>query len=98
MHLIPHLLEAECAAEALTLIRDGFFGRRHGQVESRHDLDDARSLTLALVAENDQAAILELAQTDNLWQRDGVASGLQAAPPADNDFLDRVVGALLQVS
>jgi hypothetical protein len=98
MHLIPHLLEVECAAEALAVIRDGFFGRRHGQVDSRHDLDDARSLTLALVPENDQAAILELAQTDNLWQRDGVAAGLQAAPPADNDFLDRVVGALLQVS
>jgi hypothetical protein len=97
-HLIGHLLEGGFGAEALAVIRDGFFGQRRSHIDSRLDLDDTRSLTLALVSDKDQAAILELAQTDNLWQRDGVAAGLLAAPADDDDFVDRVVAALLQVN
>jgi hypothetical protein len=83
-------------AEALAAIRNGFFGERRAHIGPGQDLDDARNLTLALVAAEDQAAILELAQTDNVWQRDGVAAGLQAAPQADDDFAGRVVTALQQ--
>jgi hypothetical protein len=97
-NLIAHLLEGGFVAEARGLVRDCFFGERRGYVAPRQDLDDTRSLTLALVASRDQSAILELAQTDNLSQRDGVAAGLQEAPRDYNDFVDRVVGGLLQVS
>jgi hypothetical protein len=96
-HLMGHLLEADLRMEALAVVRDGFFSKRRSWVDPRHDLDDTRELTLALVGNKDQPAILELAQTDNLWQRDGVAAGLQAAPPSDNDFVDHIVAALLQV-
>jgi hypothetical protein len=94
-HLIAHLLEDGFVGEAQTLIRDGFFRERRAFIDPRQDLDDTRSLTLALVANKDQVAILELAHTDNVWQRDGVASGLQAADARDNNFVDSVVGALL---
>jgi hypothetical protein len=102
-HLIEHLLESGFAAEALAAVRGGFFGKRQAyaasrQYDRRHDLDDARALTLALVADKDSAAILELAQTDNVWQRDGVAAALQSAPPAADDFVDGVVRTLLRVS
>jgi hypothetical protein len=97
MNLIGHLVDDKLKDEALMVVRNAFFAKRHAYVDPRYDLDDARSLTLALVAGKDQAAILELAQTENLWQRDGVASALQAAAPADDEFVDRAVGALLRV-
>jgi hypothetical protein len=96
-HLIGHLLDGNLREEALMLVRNRFFDKRRAYIDPRNDLDDARGLTLALVACKDQAAILELARTDNLWQRDGVTAGLQAAPPTDNEFVDRVVAALLRV-
>jgi hypothetical protein len=95
-HLIAHLMEGSFMSEALILLRNGFFRERRAYIDPRYDLDDARSLTLALVAGTDQAAILELAQTNNVWQRDGVASALQAAPEAEDDFVDSVVAALQQ--
>jgi TIR domain len=97
-HLIGHLLEGDLRDEALMVVRNGFFDKRRADVDPRYDLDDTRSLTLALVACKDQASILELAQTANLWQRDGVASGLQAAPREDDDFVDRTVEALFRVT
>jgi hypothetical protein len=95
--LIAHLIEAGLTEEALTAVRNGFFKARRGRVDPGYDLDDARALTLALIKDRNQSAILELAKTDNLWQRDGVAAGLQAAKPDDDDFVDRLVGALLAV-
>jgi hypothetical protein len=97
-HLVDHLLEGDLWDEALMAVHNGFFAERRAYVDPRYDLDDTRSLTLALVAGQDQVRILKLAQTDNLWQRDGVAAGLQVAPPDDDDFVDKVVGALLHVS
>lgn len=88
---------AAMTAEALAAIRDGFFVQRHSRVDPRHDLDDTRTLILALVRARNKPAILELAKTDNVWQRDGVAAGLQMAPPEADGFVDHVVGALLEV-
>jgi hypothetical protein len=96
-HFIAHLLEGGFTAEAAGAIRSGLFEKRQSKIASTQDLDDTRNLTLALVAANDRAAILELAQTANLSQRDGVAAGLQAAPLADHEFVDSVVGALLKL-
>jgi hypothetical protein len=94
--LIAHLLEVGLTGDALATIRDGFFVQRRNHIDPRHDLDDTRALILALVRARDEPAILELAKTDNVWQRDGVAAGLQAAQPDADDFVDRVVGALLE--
>jgi hypothetical protein len=96
-YLIAHLLEAGLTGEALAAVRDGLFGARRGQVDPGQDLDDTRELTLALLRARDQPAILELAKTDNIWQRDGVVAALQMAEADDNDFVDRVAGALLEV-
>lgn len=104
-HLIGHLLEGGFKAEALAVVRNGFFAQRRAHINLRDpqdiprcDFDDTRDLTLALIAGKDQAAILELAQTNNVSQRDGVAAALQSAPSAADDFVDGVVGALLRVS
>ncbi len=96
-HVIAHLLESGFHQEALALVRDGFFDKRRTHLDSNGDLDDARGLTLSLVEDGDEAAILELAQTDNIRQRDGIAAGLLAAPPAANAFVERVVTGLLKV-
>ncbi len=95
--LIAHLLEAGLTEDALAVIRGGFFSERRSHADPRRDLDDTRALILALVGARDERAILELAKTDNVWQRDGVAAGLQMAPPDADAFVDRVVGALLEV-
>ncbi len=96
-HLIAHLLEGGFRDEALALVRDGFFDKRSSQGDSGSDLDDARGLTLALVEEGNEAAILELAKTENVRQRDGVAAGLLAAEPSADNFVGRVVAELLSV-
>jgi hypothetical protein len=101
-HLIGHLLESDrdrgALTEAMSVVRAGFFDRRrrHG-VNQWHELDDTRALALALIDREDQAAILELARTSNIPQRDGVASALQSAPPDANAFVNEVVGKLLAV-
>jgi hypothetical protein len=103
-HLIGHLLEGGFKAEALAVVRDGFFAKRRAHIRRdpkdipRCDFEDTRDLTLALVVDKDHAAILELAQTDDISQRDGVAAALQSAPSAADDFVDGVVDALLRVS
>jgi len=96
-HLIAHLLENGELAEAVAAIRSGFFAARHAAVDQTLDLDDSRDVILALVAVEDEGAILALAQTDNVWQRDGVAAGLRLAPPGADGFVDRVVDRLLRV-
>jgi hypothetical protein len=95
-YLVAHLIEAGLCEEALGLVTGGFFERRHGLIEAHHDLTDARALTLALVATGEEEAIVGLARTDNLCQRDGVAAGLAGAPAAADDFVERVVRALLE--
>jgi TIR domain len=102
-HLVGHLLSPEplpgALAEALAAVRGGFYDqRRQRRISSWYDLDDTLSLVLAMVAARDQPAIVELAQTENIWQRDGVAAALQGAPPAADEFVDAVTGALLQVN
>jgi hypothetical protein len=97
-HLIAHLLESGYTAEALAEIRQGFFVKRRSYVDPRLDHDDSRALTMALVENQDQRAILELSQTDDIWQRDGVAAALQLAPHSADGLIDHVVGALLTLS
>jgi len=101
-NLIGHLINPdhvpEALAEALAQVRAGFFEQRRNAVNPRHDLEDTRDLVLAFVERHDQPAILELAQTTNIWQRDGVAAALQAAPPVADNFVNSIVGALLRVS
>ena len=94
---IVHLLEAGLRTEALAVIRTGFFDKRRAFVDMHRDFEDIRSLTLALVSVGDEVSIVGLAQTDNIGQRDGVAAGLQAAPPDADGFIEGVVKALLQV-
>jgi hypothetical protein len=101
-NLIDHLLLPDdlpgALEEALATVRAGFFAerRRYG-VGTSQDLNDTRILVLALVARHDHETILELAQTANVWQRDGVAAGLQAAPKSADDFVHGTVGELLLV-
>ena len=84
-------------AGALAAIRGGFFSVRHPTVDPILDLDDSRAVVTALVASENADAIVALARTDNVRQRDGVATALALAPPEAGAFVDRVVGALLQV-
>ena len=98
VYLIEHLLEGGFVTEAVAAVEGGFFAQRRGRVDPRCDLDDARRLTLALVGAANQAAIIKLARTTNVWQRDGVAAALQSAPPETSVFVDRVVAALLQLN
>jgi hypothetical protein len=97
LNLIPHLVESGLAAEALATVREGFFAARRGEIDPAADYDDARVLTVALVEAGDQAGIVELAKTDNIRQRDGVAAALQIAPPASEAFVAQVVNALMKV-
>jgi hypothetical protein len=95
-HAISHLLEEGQLAEARQAVAQGLFTDRLGRLkEPRLDAEDSRNLTLALVGARDKAGILALARTENTWQRDGVAAGLQSTPPSDAGFLDEVVAALL---
>jgi hypothetical protein len=96
-HMIAHLLEDGDVAGALAAIRGGFFSVRHPTVDPILDLDDSRAVVTALVASESADAIVALARTDNVWQRDGVAAALALAPPEAGAFVDRIVGALLQV-
>jgi TIR domain/AAA ATPase domain len=96
-YVIAHLLEAGMLDDALTLVRDGFFEERQRHLDTGADLGDARALTLALVGRGDEAAILDLARTDNIRQRDGIAAALLGCPPEADGFVDRVVAALLKV-
>jgi hypothetical protein len=102
-HLLGHLLSPEplpgALAEALAAVRAGFYDqRRQRRISPWYDLDDTLSLVLAMVAARDQQAIVELAQTENVWQRDGVAAALQGAPSSADEFVDAVTEALLQVN
>ena len=96
-HLIAHLLEGGFRDEALALVRDGFFDKRSSYGNSGSDLDDTRGLTLALIEEGNDGAIIELAKTENVRQRDGVTAGLLAAKPSADSFVGRVVAELLRV-
>jgi len=98
-HLVAHLIESGRASDALTAIGQGLFAERFAQLgERRLDADDSRNLTLALVVARDEAGIRTLAQTDNVWQRDGVAGALQSAGPEHLAFIDQVVGTLLRIA
>jgi hypothetical protein len=97
-YLITHLLEGGLRAEVFALVREGFFERRRSHLDSNADFSDARDLTLALVESGDEAAILELARTDNIRQRDGIAAGLLTAPPEADNFVDRIVAGLLRMN
>jgi hypothetical protein len=98
-HVVAHLLDAGQVADALGAVQQGLFEQRLRQLgEPRLDAEDSRNLTASLIADDDAKGIVALAKTANLWQRDGVAAALQAAPTDKLPFIDRVVGALLAVS
>jgi hypothetical protein len=102
-YLIDHLLIPDdlpgALEEALAIVRGGFFqARRQFGISASQDLNDTRALVLALVARHDDEAILELSKTGNVWQRDGVAAGLQAAPKTADEFVHSTVGDLLLVT
>ncbi|MGE0650695.1 MAG: TIR domain-containing protein [Alphaproteobacteria bacterium] len=96
-HLVAHLLDAGLRDDALALVRGSFFETRRKHLDSGDDLGDARNLTLALVEHRDAVAILELARTDNIRQRDGVAAALLACAPEADEFVHGVVVALLKM-
>jgi hypothetical protein len=96
-YLIAHLLDAGLWPEALEVIRGGFFAQRRSHSGAQRDFEDIRGLTLALVAAEQEAALVGLAQTDNIAQRDGIVAGLQSAPAAADAFVEKVVKTLLQV-
>ena len=95
-HLIAHLLETNDVAAALAAIRDGLFTTRHAFLDPLLDVDDSRAVTAALIAAQDKGAIVSLARTDNVWQRDGVAAALTVAPASADAFVDVVVSTLLR--
>jgi hypothetical protein len=98
-HVVAHLLDAGKVADALAAVQQGLFEQRLRQLgEPRLDAEDTRNLVASLIASDDAKGIVALAKTANLWQRDGVAAALQAAPAEKLPFIDRVVGALLAVS
>ncbi len=97
-HLVAHLLETNDAAGALAAIRDGLFVVRHLLLDPLLDVGDSRDVTAALIALQDKGAVVSLARTDNVWQRDGVAAALATAPPSADTFVDEVVNALLQIA
>jgi hypothetical protein len=98
-HLVAHLIESGRAADALAAIGQGLFAERFARLgERRLDADDSRNLTLALVVACDECGIRTLAQTDNVWQRDGVAGALLSAGPEHLPFIDQVVGTLLRIN
>jgi hypothetical protein len=98
-YLVTHLLEADRVADALACVRHGLFAQRAALLrEPRLDAEDSRNLTAALIAAQDQAGIVALAQTASTWQRDGVAAALQSGPAEALPFIDGVVGALLAVT
>jgi hypothetical protein len=97
-YFIVHLLEAGLQTEALEVVRAGLFNERHAFVDPHRDFDDIRTLTLALISARDETAIVSLAKTINIEQRDGVAAGLQAAPTDAEGFIENVVQALLEAS
>ncbi len=95
-HAVGHLLEEGQHVEVLRMVEQGLFKDRLARLaEPRLDAEDSRNLTMALVAAKDQTAILALARTENIWQRDGVAAALQSTPLEDLPFVDQVTGALL---
>lgn len=102
-HLVAHLLIPDDLPdglmEVLALLRGDFFAQRrlHG-ISPSQDLFDTRTLVLSLVERRDAGAIVALSKTANLWQRDGVAAGLQAAPKAADEFVYATVGELLKVA
>jgi hypothetical protein len=97
-HVVAHLIEAGRVDEALAAVRQGLFAERLARLhEPRLDAADARNLTSAMVTTRDEAGILALARTENVWQRDGVASALQSAGRGDLEFVDLVVEALLKI-
>ena len=59
------------------------------------EVEDSRNLTLALIAARDKRGILQLARTERIGQRDGVAAALQSTGPDELDFVDEVVASLL---
>lgn len=98
-HLIAHLLDEGAVEDAVAAVAGGLFTIRLARLdEPRLDAEDARNLTLALVAARSLPGIVALARTENIWQRDGVAAALQSAGPEDRAFIDEVVGALLALS
>ena len=98
-HVVGHLLDAAKVQDALAAVRQGLFEQRFRQLgEPRLDAEDSRNLAASLIAGEDAKGIVSLAKTANVWQRDGVAAALQAAPADKLLFIDQVVGALLAVS
>jgi hypothetical protein len=97
-HLIAHLLETNDVTEALAAIRGDLFATRHAILDPVLDLDDSRAVTGSLIATKNRDAIVSLSQTDNVWQRDGVAAALSMAPPSADAFVDGVVDALLRIT
>ena len=85
-------------AGALAAIRGGLFTTRHAVLDPILDLDDSRAVTAALIAMKNHDAIVSLAQTDNVGQRDGVAAALSMAPPGADEFVDGVVDTLLRIA
>jgi len=97
-YLIGHLLEIDSVDEAVATVRNGFFElRRERLAEPRLDLADSRRLALALLAAGRAESVTELAGTENLFQRGGVASALQSMPSAADALIDRVVDTLLRL-
>lgn len=97
-HVIGHLLEVRRSKDALQMVADGLFAEREARLNKPAlDIDDSRSLTLALIGEGEKEGILKLARTENIGQRDGVASGLQSARAKDDEFVGSVVSALLKL-
>lgn len=97
-HVIAHLLEAGKVADAMAAVQQGLFEKRLEKLgEPRLDGEDARRLTARLIEDNNIEAILTLAKTANVWQRDGVAAVLQS-PSTSNQLADQVVGELLAAS
>lgn len=102
-YVISHLLEAGRPDEALNVVQRGLFEQRGGRLhEPRLDAEDSRKLTAALIAARNGDGVVALAQTANTWQRDGVASALQAALESATgetlSFVDGVVARLLTVT
>lgn len=99
-HLPRHLFEAGAMTELESLLKTTSFARE--KISRLGDTatvaEDMRYLTLALLENNRDDEIVELAITEHGYQRDGVASALRVAPLESRPRIAAMLRALLRRS
>jgi hypothetical protein len=97
-HLPRHLFDAGAMAELESLLKTtGFTEKKIKRLgDTATVAEDIRYLTLALLENNRDDDIVELAVTEHGFQRDGVASALRVSAPESKPRVAAIVRALLK--